>query len=351
MSSIGPAIPSHLLSQRHQAEADEDEAGPAPSASEAAASIGPSIPSHLLNREASIHIHDAESLPVTEPVVAASKIPPTSQDDDSDDDYGPALPPDLAASSSSKKLGPAAPQQPRGPVMGPSMPPQHGFYEDDDDDDDVGPRPLPAGYAARQELDPVAEFMEREERRRKEREDALKPKVPQREEWMLVPPSSSALLGTLDPAKLSRPRTFRATAAPAASSQDTSLWTETPAERAQRLADEVSGKRRRAANSEAPVDERTDLERRKRARVDEDIRRGVDEHTKRTRGAALVEAHNEKLKKEPKKDDEPKAIWDRDRDMGLSGRVMDSDKRNKMIKEARGLGDRFSSGSSGGFYA
>ena len=42
-------------------------------------------------------------------------------------------------------------------------------YEDDDDDDDVGPRPLPAGYAV-EEKDGVQEFLEREERRRKQLE-------------------------------------------------------------------------------------------------------------------------------------------------------------------------------------
>ena len=42
-------------------------------------------------------------------------------------------------------------------------------YEEDEDDDDVGPRPLPAGYAV-EEKDGVQEFLEREERRRKQLE-------------------------------------------------------------------------------------------------------------------------------------------------------------------------------------
>ena len=42
-------------------------------------------------------------------------------------------------------------------------------------------------------------------------------------------------------------------------------------------------------------------------------------------------------------------IWDHARDMGLGGRLMDDDKRSKMLKEAKGLGDRFGSGTSGGF--
>jgi hypothetical protein len=48
--------------------------------------------------------------------------------------------------------------------------------------------------------------------------------------------------------------------------------------------------------------------------------------------------------------DDKKGIWDRDRDMALSGRLMDDGKRNKMIKEAKGLGDRFGTGKTGGFY-
>ena len=38
---------------------------------------------------------------------------------------------------------------------------------DDSDDEDVGPMPLPAGYAV-EEKDGVTEFLEKEERRRKQ---------------------------------------------------------------------------------------------------------------------------------------------------------------------------------------
>lgn len=65
---------------------------------------------------------------------------------------------------------------------------------------------------------------------------------------------------------------------------DTSLWTETPAERQQRLADEVAGKRKRAEDQEIDLAERgrdgdeAQAKERKRRR-DEEIRAGVDEHT------------------------------------------------------------------------
>ena len=85
----------------------------------------------------------------------------------------------------------------------------------------------------------------------------------------------------MDPTKLNRPRQFTRSAAPAAKTTDSNLWTETPAERQQRLADEVSGKRRRVANADDAVSAEEELEARKKRKRDETIRKGVDEHTVR----------------------------------------------------------------------
>ncbi|KAF7363772.1 GPALPP motifs-containing protein [Mycena sanguinolenta] len=299
--------------------------------------IGPSIPSHLLNSQSSSNVVEDESNEEAGP-----KLPPQEvQDeaDDSEDDYTPALPPDMVASSSKK------------PVAGPTMPPAYPStydrriqYHADDSDDDVGPRPLPAGVDF-EERDAVKEFMAKEEKRRREVEEAAKPKAPKRDEWMLVPPSSS-VLGNLDPTKL-KPRQFARTAAPSRDTDNT-LWTETPAERQQRLADEVSGKKRRAVNSEDTVSAAEQLEIRKRQRIDEELRREVDEHTRKTRGSALVDMHARAGKGE--ETDESRAIWDRDRDMALSGRLMDDGKRKKMLNDAKALGSRFATGKTGGFY-
>ena len=84
----------------------------------------------------------------------------------------------------------------------------------------------------------------------------------------------------IDPTKLTKPRQFSRSAAPARE-VDSSLWTETPAERQQRLADEVSGKRRRAVNAEPDAGD--DLDARKRRKHEEDVRRGVEEYTVRIR--------------------------------------------------------------------
>lgn len=55
------------------------------------------------------------------------------------------------------------------------------------------------------------------------------------------------------------------------------------------------------------------------------------------------------MAKEKKDDEEPSGIWDHSRDMALGGRLLDDKTRDKFIKEARGLGDRFGTGRSGGF--
>lgn len=63
---------------------------------------------------------------------------------------------------------------------------------------------------------------------------------------------------------------------------DNSLWTETPAERQQRIADEVAGKKRRAvdvANEEALGVGSSSKKRSKRE--EESIKKGVDEYTVR----------------------------------------------------------------------
>ena len=90
----------------------------------------------------------------------------------------------------------------------------------------------------------------------------------------------------IDPTKLTKPRQFARTAAPSRD-VDTSLWTETPAERQARLADEVSGKRRRAVNADPELDEEKQLESRKRQRYEQEICKGVDEHTVSLLGLAL----------------------------------------------------------------
>lgn len=173
----------------------------------AMSTIGPDLPPHL--RASS----STESVAIGPAIPETLNGPSENEDESDDDDYGPALPPDLLASRSAPSdAGPSK------RLVGPSMPPtghnRTTQYYDDDSDDDVGPRPLPSGVKF-VEIDPVRQFMEKEERRRQQVEvsrffrtvarfecqtvrsqEAAKPKALKRDEWMLVPPSSSDLLGS-----------------------------------------------------------------------------------------------------------------------------------------------------------
>jgi len=131
-----------------------------------------------------------------------------------------------------------------------------------------------------------------------------------------------------------------------------SLWTETPAERLQRITDEVQGKKRRVTDAPGGDEDEEEVIRKRRRKQEEDaVRKSVDDHTRMRRGAALVEQHAEVVgrKSGKEKDKDSAVIWDHARDMGVGGRLLDDDKRNKMVNEAKGLGDRFNSGKSGGF--
>lgn len=153
MSSIGPALPPHLQNISHSLDEDDDDDSPGPSMP----SVGPQIPSHLVA---------GPSKPAPQPATGQDA---PADDSDDDDDYGPSLPPDLLAS----RAGSSAQSAPKR-VVGPSFPPpidQLGRARygggDEDSDDDVGPMPLPAGMEY-EEKDGVQEFIEREERRRKQ---------------------------------------------------------------------------------------------------------------------------------------------------------------------------------------
>ncbi|KAG8745450.1 hypothetical protein FRC10_007993 [Ceratobasidium sp. 414] len=321
---IGPSIPAHLLKRP---EPDEGEAGPpeaGPSSSPGPHSttppaplsnIGPSIPAHLLK----------------------PTQPPADDQDEDEDAFLPALPPNLSVST---KLAPAPARQ-IGPTF-PSRPPP-----DSDSDDDYGPMPLPDGAgSSHDENDGVREFIEREKRREQQIEATKQPKALKRDDWMLAPPTSSDLFSSLDPTKLKNRQFSRSTTDKKSAASN--LWTETPQERQQRLVDEVSGKRKRAEEAaaqgvSATADDEDIIKRRKR---DKELKEQVEAHNQQTRAQPLVAMHAPAA---PNPDEAPPGIWDHSRDMALSGRLMDEKSRQRMLKDAKGLGDRFGHGRGGGF--
>ncbi|KAF5340569.1 hypothetical protein D9611_007467 [Ephemerocybe angulata] len=323
-STLGPQLPPGFGTSSKANDDESDVIGPQ-------AGIGPAIPAHLLGSSSRRDEAEHKSTMLPPPLPPSRGPPPR-----------PAT--EAGPSAGPKVMGPTLPNY--GPTYNPST---FNNIEDDDDDsdDDVGPKPLPAGMK-HEESDAVKEFLEREERMRKAREAAAaKSNAPKREEWMLVPPSNSDLLGNLDPTKLKKGRQFSKGTGPTVSGpSDMSLWTETPQERQQRLEDEVMGRKRRAVDVVAGAND--DPEKKRRKREEAAMKRDVEEYTKKRRGPSLIDQHASAAESKPDNEGPP-AIWDHSRDMGLGGRLMDDDKRKQMLQEAKGLGDRFSSGQRGGF--
>lgn len=98
--------------------------------------------------------------------------------------------------------------------------------------------------------------------------------------FLLIFFNTDSIFIDLDTTKL-KARQFARTSGPV-NKGDNNLWTETPAERQQRIADEVAGKKRRAvdvANEEALGVGSSSKKRSKRE--EESIKKGVDEYTVR----------------------------------------------------------------------
>jgi len=178
--------------------------------------IGPEIPPHLLQNNTALDNDPNSSIcpktleyPTKRFEETGPQIPAAlplqdkqEQNDEAGDDFGPVLPPDMLLKRfNSSVLKPAFPYVPSqasssAHASGASgLPHPIGQYEEDSDDgsDDFGPKPLLLDIQPMHEKDAVAEFMEKEERRRQNEEKAKEPKALKREEWMLVPPSASDL--------------------------------------------------------------------------------------------------------------------------------------------------------------
>ncbi|WVQ93392.1 hypothetical protein IAU59_000461 [Kwoniella sp. CBS 9459] len=316
--------------------------------------IGPALPPHLAHLAGNggrSPSPEGPARPSAGPAVPAAS---SDEEDEEDDDFGPALPPHLLAARKTKAAGPSLPPAgPSYPAAGPSRPsPPAGpsFYDDNDDSDDdvIGPMPVQAS-GDEEAGSAVREFLEREERMRKAAEEKNKPKVPQREEWMLVPPTAG-VLSNVDPLRKRATNFSRTNAEP--SDTDHTLWTETPAEKAQRIADEVAGiKRKKDKAGERIMSYEEEQEERRKRKREAEIRDEVAKHNTTQRGPSLLDQHASKLKKKKKdgKDDDAPAIWDHDRDMGITGRLLNDQERSAKIRDARGLGDRFGHGKAGAY--
>jgi len=234
--------------------------------------------------------------------------PEADDEESSEDDFGPALPPHLA-----NRLNSA------------SNEPTPTVSNDDDDDDYIGPRLPVTGKEASVLASQVSDIERRAESMKARIEGKDKEEI-KRESWMLELPDAKAKSFGLGP------RTFLKKGK--AELGDRSAWTDTPEEREKRARGEIEDQ-----------DGDTTQHLINKAR-DEAMGKVADDLKKKRGTDSLLEKHEKKLKKKKKKEkSEPqeRRPFDRDQDLGVN--KFDDARRKLMIKKSAEISSRFSSGA------
>ncbi|KAK4097943.1 hypothetical protein N658DRAFT_432996 [Parathielavia hyrcaniae] len=383
MASIGPQLPPHL--QKRKREDDRELGSPPPKTSRRdnedeiplgddsddgfgpsapvpannrekrpAPTVGPSMPLSVANTSAVVSTDKQRSIgPSLPSAIAQANNDEIALDSDADDDTtGPAPPP-------KRVLGPAPPpallseRPPSGPDPDPAS--SDNDDDDDDDDDDWGPA-LPSTSTNSKPHGPT---LPRTSTSRPEPPAA----PPKRDDWMLAPPTSSGPRAP-DPTKLksrkfaSGPRAATE-AKPAGGGGVSSIWTETPEEKARRLANAVLGRADpnnpslSAVQSSAAGGGGTSQRRQDDGGSREDEAR-IRSYVEQTRGRSLMEEHQAAKKRgtgqggdgggdDDEVDDPSKRAFDWEKDMKVGGRISNA-QRKELLNRAANFGGRFQSG-------
>ena len=376
-------------------------------------SIGPQLPPHLQKRKRTPENDDEEpNSPPTKAIRRDNKDEIALDESESDDDgFGPGAPAPTRPS-----IGPSLPPQPQpvaNPSIGPSLPPSttttttttnnaDEIALDSDSDSDVagpappsnikrvhGPAPPPALLSSRPTASSDPDPNPNPNSDSDSDEDDWGPalpgstpshsssnnpavsgpslpssstsQAPQRDSWMVAPPTSSGYKVT-DTTKL-KSRKFASgprasTSTPASGSGVSSIWTETPEEKARRLANAVLGREdpNNAPHPTAAAAAGRSEKQGKIARSEEEevrIRSYVDQ----TRGKSLVEEHQARKAEAKTKakgkggqsyddgDDDPsKRAFDWEKDMKVGGSISGAQKR-QLLSKAANFGGRFEKGN------
>ncbi|TVY82868.1 GPALPP motifs-containing protein, partial [Lachnellula suecica] len=215
-------------------------------------------------------------------------------------------------------------------------PPPPPNSDSSDSDDDYGPSLPPAPGSAAE----AALLSQRADAALAERTSSTQPAKPQRDEWMLVPPTDSDWSSRIDPTKLKN-RKFasgKGAKAPAEKSGISAIWTETPEEKRKRVEDQVLGRVDPSASSTTKAKEGG------MSKEDEATSRRIREYNEKNRGQSLIEKRKAESGQTEKEDDPSARGFDREKDMALGGRVGHVQKRD-MLAKAADFGSRFQKGS------
>jgi Protein of unknown function (DUF3752) len=286
---IGPALPPHLQRPKEPEDGEGEINLEEPPTVTKPSISGPQLPPHLLaareaNRKRKREDHEPTPLP------KQSTTPPPTQ----------VPPPDS--------------------VVSPPSP------ADTDSDSEIGPSLTsimsPREYTQTESLERVTSPL------------PSAPSGPQRDAWMLAPPTRADWLGSFDSSKL-KARTFaqsRSGTNLQTRNVDHSVWTETPEQRRQR---EKEGEREKKPDrGETGQGRETEEERQRRKRI--------KEYTERTRGPSLMERHGKTKEGE---DDPSKRAFDYQKDIASRGKAFGFKQRDEMVQKAKGLDGKYSGGN------
>ncbi|CAI2184326.1 13709_t:CDS:2 [Funneliformis geosporum] len=338
---IGPQIPAHFLSKIGVINNEDDNASP-----EIEPSLGSDLTEFRQDRTLDQDSEVPESVTIgpmipQERVQIGPQIPSSSigehnmKDEDNDRKLRNSLPAISEGTSSHKKR-----------VIGPAMmpPPEYSNYQEYETEEEIVGPVLPKDFNEGNDdnglLKTIREFEERAERMRKTLESNEQGDKPlQRGEWMLVPPETKFLGET--PTNM-RSRQFKKRAVNP-NDNDNSLWTETPAEREERLKKQATSTQKRKH-----VKDNEDDEPIKYSRVDLETSEKINEYNSIYRSKTLLETHAESYVKSRKwkEDDASKRPFDREKDV-LGTRRMDLRKRQEFLDNAKGLSSKFGHGKHG----
>jgi hypothetical protein len=157
---------------------------------------------------------------------------------------------------------------------------------------------------------------------------------------MVAPPTSSGYTER-DPTRIKARKFASKSSSAPAGTQASSIWTETPEEKLQRLQDSVMG---RTAPGAGAQDTQSDA----KSKEEEERNRRIAASVEAKRGKSLYTEHGEKRKQKgidkEEEDDPSKRAFDREKDMALGGKIGTA-KRRELLNNAANFGGRFSKGS------
>lgn len=259
-----------------------------------------------------------------------------SESEDEGEEYCPALPPHMLQGS---KTSPQSPQ--RRPVVGPMLP--KGFAppteepsvkeseeESEEEEEETGPMigPLPPVDKVNAEEYRAWELEERARKMREKLEgrnvDSNKPLA--RESWMTELPEDKPNFCGLGPRQFLRKTPSER--------GDRSCWTDTPADKARKAKEQEQQRMEESTPEDVATKQR-----------DKDLTEKVDEYNKKKRAKPLVELHRKELKRKQNSEG-PKERRPFSREEDLNVNKFDDAQRESVLKKARQLNDRFSSGKA-----